>query len=46
VKELTRPFVQLWDYVEQVGGYPGQIFFVVTVLIVVFGVLTWYGNKR
>jgi hypothetical protein len=46
VEVLTRPFVQLWNWVEKVGGFPGQVFFCCTVVIACLGVLTWYSNKR
>jgi hypothetical protein len=32
--------------VDQVGGYPGQVFFICAVIMVVLGGLTWYSNKR
>ena len=40
------PFVRLWNWVEQVGGYPGQVFFICAVLMLGLGGLTWYSNKR
>lgn len=46
MERLTRPFVLLWQWVEETGGYPGQVFFVVLVLMIGIGGLTWYGNKR
>lgn len=46
VDELARPFVRLWDWVDQVGGYPGQLFFMSLVIMAVIGGLTWYSNKR
>jgi hypothetical protein len=46
MNELTEPFVRAWRWVEQVGGFPGQVFFCVTVVIVILGGLTWYGNRR
>jgi hypothetical protein len=46
MEELARPFIYTWNYVEQVGGFPGQVFFCVVVIIVVLGGLTWYGNRR
>jgi hypothetical protein len=46
VDVITRPFIRLWQWVEQVGGFPGQMFFVCVVIIAVLGALTWYGNKR
>lgn len=44
--EIAKPFVQLWNWVERVGGFPGQIVFVCSVVILVLGGLMWYGNKR
>jgi hypothetical protein len=46
VNELVRPFVRLWDYVDEVGGFPGQVFLVVACVMLVVGALTWYGNKK
>jgi hypothetical protein len=46
VDELTKPFVDLWNYVDQVGGFPGKVFFVIACIFVVLGALTWYGNRR
>jgi hypothetical protein len=46
VAEIFRPFVRLWEWVDRVGGFPGQVFFVVAVIMTVVGILTWYGNKR
>jgi hypothetical protein len=46
VSEIAKPFIQLWNWVERVGGFPGQIVFVCSVVILILGVLTWYGNKR
>lgn len=43
---LFSPFVRLWNWVDQVGGYPGQVFFIIAVIMVVLGGLTWYSNKR
>lgn len=44
--ELARPFVRVWDWVDEVGGFPGQMLFVCAIVIIVIGGLTWYGNKR
>jgi hypothetical protein len=44
--ELARPFVRLWDWVEQVGGFPGKVFFICAVIMLIVGGLTWYSNKR
>jgi hypothetical protein len=46
MNELARPFVNAWNYVEQVGGFPGQVFFCVLIVMLVIGGLTWYSNKR
>jgi Ni,Fe-hydrogenase I cytochrome b subunit len=46
VDVIFSPFVRLWNWVDQVGGYPGQVFFVCLVIMVLLGGLTWYGNKR
>jgi hypothetical protein len=43
---LMRPFVRLWNYVEQTGGYPGQMLFICVVIMLIVGALTWYTNKR
>jgi hypothetical protein len=45
VNELARPFVQLWDWVERVGGFPGQLLFLCAVVMAIIGGLTWYSNK-
>jgi hypothetical protein len=44
--ELTRPFVRLWRYIEEVGGYPGQVFFCIAVVMLIIGFATWFANKR
>ncbi len=46
VDVLARPFVRLWQWFDQVGGLPGQIFFCCAVVLGILGVATWYGNKR
>lgn len=46
VDELARPFVRLWDWIDQVGGFPGKVFFICAVLMAVIGGLTWFSNKR
>ena len=46
MNELVGPFVRLWEWVDRVGGYPGQLFFVCVVIMLVIGGLTWYSNKR
>jgi hypothetical protein len=44
--QLMRPLERLWNWVAEVGGYPGQMLFVCVVVMVVVGGLTWYSNKR
>ncbi len=44
--ELARPFVRSWEYIGQIGGYPGQAFFVVATVMLVIGFLTWFSGKR
>ena len=46
MSELTRPFVRAWEWIGNVGGFPGQIFFVVSVIIIILGALTWFGNRK
>jgi hypothetical protein len=46
VEVIYRPFVQLWEWVARVGGFPGQMFFIIVVIILILGGLTWYSNKR
>ena len=46
MRELTSPFVRLWKWVEEVGGFPGQVFFCVAVVMIFIGVLTWFNAKR
>jgi hypothetical protein len=46
VDELARPFVRLWDWVEQTGGFPGKVLFLCAVVMLIVGLLTWFSNKR
>jgi hypothetical protein len=46
VEVLARPFVSLWNYIERIGGFPGQIFFCCGIILLVIGVATWFSNKR
>lgn len=46
MNELAKPFVRAWSWIESVGGFPGQVFFVVVVIIAIFGIVTWVGNRR
>jgi hypothetical protein len=43
---LTRPFVQVWEWVDNVGGFPGKVVFVVSVIMLVLGVITWVNGKN
>ena len=43
---LMRPFLQLWNWIDQVGGYPGKLMFGCVIVMAVVGGLTWYSNKR
>jgi hypothetical protein len=44
--ELTAPFVRLWNYVGNVGGFPGQLFFCLAVVMLLFGIFTWFSNRK
>jgi hypothetical protein len=46
MREIAKPFQRLWEYVGEAGGFPGQVFFVCAVIILVLGGITWFGNKR
>jgi hypothetical protein len=46
MSELVRPFLKAWNWIEQVGGFPGQVFFCVACVMLIVGLLTWYGNKK
>ncbi len=43
---LFSPFVRLWNWVENVGGFPGQMFFLLALVMLAIGVITWFNNKR
>ncbi len=43
---MLRPFVNLWTWIERVGGYPGQVMAGCLAVIFVLGVLSWIGNKK
>lgn len=44
--ELSRPFIRAWEYAGNVGGYPGQAFFVVVAVMAFILVMTWISNRR
>jgi hypothetical protein len=46
MNELVKPFVYLWNWVDKVGGFPGQVLFVVAAVMLIIGFLTWFGNKK
>jgi hypothetical protein len=46
MSELVRPFVRAWEWIGNVGGFPGQVFFVIVVIIIILGAMTWFGNRR
>jgi len=46
MKELARPFLRAWDWVEQTGGFPGQVFAVIVVVMTIIVVMTWVGNRK
>ena len=41
---LTSPFVRLWSWVDQTGGFPGKVIFVIIVIMTILGVITWVGG--
>jgi hypothetical protein len=43
---LFSPFVRLWTWIERTGGFPGQVFFCVTLVMLVVGLCTWLANKK
>ena len=46
MSELARPIVRAWEWMGNVGGFPGQVFFVIVVVIVILGGLTLLGNRK
>lgn len=46
MNELARPFVRSWEWVGAVGGFPGQVFAVCAIVILILGVCVWIGNKK
>ena len=45
MSELFSPFVRLWNWIDRVGGFPGQVFFICVVVLAAIGTATWFGNK-
>jgi len=43
---LMSPFLRLWNWVENVGGFPGQVFFILAVIMLGIGVVTWFNDKQ
>jgi hypothetical protein len=46
MQELAHPFIRAWEWVGRVGGFPGQAFAIVAVLMTIIGLLTWLSNKK
>ena len=46
MNELASPFVRVWTYVGQTGGFPGQVFFCAAVVLVIVGCFTWLSNRK
>ena len=46
VDTLAQPFIDLWSWVDRIGGYPGKVIFICGIVMLIIGGLTWYGNKR
>lgn len=46
MSDIARPFLRLWNYIENVGGFPGQILFIVSIIMLIVGFFTWFGNKK
>jgi len=46
MSDLAKPFVRAWEWVERSWGFPGQVFAVVAVLMLILGVITWVGNRK
>jgi hypothetical protein len=46
MRELARPFLYVWDWCGQVGGFAGQVFAITAFVMVIIGILTWLGNKK
>ena len=43
---LFKPFVRLWDWIDQIGGFPGKLIFVIVVIMLILGFVTWFNNKN
>jgi hypothetical protein len=46
MSDLGRPFVFVWKYADDVGGFPGRALLIVGTIMLIIGVLTWLGNKK
>jgi hypothetical protein len=46
MNELTRPFIRLWEYAGSHGGFPGQLFFVICVVMIGVAIFTWISNRK
>jgi hypothetical protein len=43
---LMSPFVNLWTWVDRVGGFPGKAVFVIGVVMLVLGIISWVNGKN
>jgi len=46
VSELVKPFVSVWEYAAKIGGFPGQALLFIGCIMLLIGILTWFGNKK
>jgi hypothetical protein len=46
MSELSRPFVRLWNWVDQVGGFPGKMLFIMLVILLILGFFMWLNNRK
>lgn len=44
--ELMRPFVRAWEWVDYNWGFPGKVLAIVIIVIGIFGLITWVGNRK
>ncbi len=46
MNELARPFVRVWEYAGYQGGFAGQMFLIVAIVMLIVGGLTWFSNRK
>jgi hypothetical protein len=46
MEPLYRPFVNLWDWVERVGGFPGQMMAGCLLTLIILALLNWISSKK